>query len=377
MKFLSFLKNTILFLMLNIFLSTPIYASETIKIGLLTALTGSHSSLGISGLRAVELVVDKYNANNGILGKKIEIIPLDDKCDPRLAVELAPQIIKSADVVIGSLCSGSTEAILPIFIKAEKLLVSPTATAPSLTLKNKAPYFIRTIPHDHIQSAIATEFIGKYLKAHKIALIDDNTTYGTGYIQALFENIAKKYPHVAVSYKASLTHGATDYAVVAEEIASSGASILIWGGYYRGLAELAKIFEKEEYNNITIVGAEGIKNNRYLDLAKTAAEGTYASGITNDEKNAINIEAHKAYAKKYNAKPQSYFENTYTAALAILNAIEKAQSTDTKKVANQILSSTIQSPLGTISFDKNGDILGLGMTIYRVEKNIFTPIYSK
>ncbi len=375
MKIRSFVR-VLLLLACNVSIAPYVYASDTIKIGVLSPLTGPLSSMGISSARAVELVADEYNNKGGLLGKTIEVISVDDECEPAASKKVAPQLIADTDFIIGSLCSGGTEAILPLFTKAEKILISPAATSPDLTLDNKNPYFMRTISHDLIQTDIATDFIANNLNAKRIALIDDNSKYGVTYNNIIENNINKNYPNIDISFRASATHGAVNYTNLAAIIASYEVDVLIWGGYYRGLAEISKKLAELNYKDIKIIGPDAIKNARYIENAHVEPNSTYASAPTEIVKNKIYTDAHAAYTKKYRAKANTYFENAYAATQAILDAVDKAKSTDTLKVANQLRANTVSTPIGNISFDEKGDIIGVGISIYKIEKNSFVPVYN-
>jgi hypothetical protein len=61
-------------------------AAETIKIGLLTPLTGFAAADGLSVKNSVDLAVEKVNKEGGLLGKKVELVTYDDRADAKDAV---------------------------------------------------------------------------------------------------------------------------------------------------------------------------------------------------------------------------------------------------------------------------------------------------
>ena len=68
---------------------------------------------------------------------------------------------------------------------------------------------------------------------------------------------------------------------------------------------------------------------------------------------------------------EHFFEAAYSAALALLNAIEKAGSTNYDAIVNVLHTELVDTPLGKIKFDKNGDATGIGFSVYRVENGTF------
>ena len=73
--------------------SGPVFAGDTIKIGVAGAHTGDLASYGLPSINAAKLVVDRYNARGGVLGKKIELIKGDDQCKPELATNVATKLV--------------------------------------------------------------------------------------------------------------------------------------------------------------------------------------------------------------------------------------------------------------------------------------------
>ena len=54
-------------------------AQDTVKIGYIDPLSGGGASVGEVGFKTFQFLADELNAKGGILGKKVEIVPLDNK----------------------------------------------------------------------------------------------------------------------------------------------------------------------------------------------------------------------------------------------------------------------------------------------------------
>jgi ABC-type branched-subunit amino acid transport system substrate-binding protein len=92
--------------------NTPKYPdSDTIKIGVLTVLTGDLATDGEAELNAALLAATQVNALGGVLGRQIEIVAKDYQGDPDKAAMLATSLITD-DKVVGILgASGSGASI--------------------------------------------------------------------------------------------------------------------------------------------------------------------------------------------------------------------------------------------------------------------------
>jgi branched-chain amino acid transport system substrate-binding protein len=119
------------------------------------------------------------------------------------------------------------------------------------------------------------------------------------------------------------------------------------------------------------MGADGVKDDTFIKVAGASAEGVYATGPRDVSKNPLALAAKKAHQETYKSEPGAFFDNAYAATLALLNAIEKAGSTDSAAIAKALTTETVETPLGRIGFDQNGDATGIGFTVYRVEQGVF------
>src|SRR6476620_4409571 len=71
-------------------------AQETVKIGYIDPLSGGGASVGEVGFKIFQFAADELNAKGGILGKKVEIVPLDNKTNPQESLIQAQKAIDSA-----------------------------------------------------------------------------------------------------------------------------------------------------------------------------------------------------------------------------------------------------------------------------------------
>ena len=70
---------------------------------------------------------------------------------------------------------------------------------------------------------------------------------------------------------------------------------------------------------------DGVKDDTFIKVAGKYAEGVYASGPKDTSKNPMNIQAIKEHKEKYGTDPGAFYINAYSAAIALLNAIEKSR----------------------------------------------------
>ena len=99
--------------------TTTTNAANTIRIGLEGPLTGSQKETGIGMLDGARVAAKQLNAKGGILGKQVEIVPIDDQADPVAGDKAAEAAIASGLLgVVGPYNSGAGLKTLPRYINA-------------------------------------------------------------------------------------------------------------------------------------------------------------------------------------------------------------------------------------------------------------------
>jgi len=348
-------------------------AGDTIKLGVAGAHSGNLASYGLPTVKAAELVVAQYNARGGINGKKIELLIEDDVCKPEVATNTATKLITDGvDVVLGHICSGATKAALPIYKEAGVVVMSPSATDTGLTFSGDYPNFFRTIAHNDVQAMTMVEFAINTIGSKKIAVVHDKGDYGKG-LAEIAKKLVEKSGKAEVVLFEGVTPGAVDYTAIVQKIKRKGADTVLFGGYHPEASKIVTMMKKKRLK-VTFISDDGVKDDTFIKVAGKNAEGVYATGpkdTSNNPLSAIAIEAHK---KAYNADPGAFFENAYSAALALLNAIEKAGSTDMAAVVKALQTEKVDTPVGSIHFDKRGDAVGVGFVMYQVKDGKYIEV---
>ncbi|RPH50673.1 MAG: branched-chain amino acid ABC transporter substrate-binding protein [Desulfobacteraceae bacterium] len=348
--------------------------TEPIKLGVAGPHSGDLASYGIPSLRAAELVVKDINEKGGVLGRQIQILKEDDVCKPEVATNTATKLVtEKVNVVLGHICSGATKPALGIYKDAKIIAMSPAATNPPLTQSGEYPNFFRTIASDDTQAKVEVDFAFDVLKLKKIAILHDKGDYGKG-LAEFAKGFAEKSGKGEVVLFEGITPGAVDYSAVVQKIKKSGAEAVIYGGYH---PEASKIVSQMRKKNMKteFISDDGVKDDTFIKVAKEYAEGVYATGPKDTSKNALAIAANDAHKKAYNNEdPGAFYLNAYAATQALLNAIQKAGSTDYDAIKKALTTEKVDTPIGQISFDERGDAIGVGFSMYQVKNGAYVEV---
>lgn len=347
--------------------------ADTIKLGVAGPHSGDLASYGIPTIKAAELVVKDINAKGGVLGKKVELVVEDDVCKPEVATNTATKLAsQNVKIVLGHICSGATKAALGIYKDSKMVAMSPSATNPALTQSGDYPNFFRTIASDDAQAKLEVEFALDKLGLKKIAVLHDKGDYGKG-LAEFAKAFLEADPRAEVVFYEGVTPGAVDYSAVVQKIKRSKAEAVIFGGYHPEASKIVTQMKKKRMKTI-FISDDGVKDDTFIKVAGKYAEGVYATGPKDVSSNPMAKAANKAHQDAYGADPGAFFLNAYSAALALLNAVEEAGSTDYGAVTNALRTKYVETPLGKIKFDDRGDAIGVGFSMYQVKNGKYVEI---
>ncbi|GBC63699.1 branched-chain amino acid ABC transporter substr ate-binding protein [Desulfonema ishimotonii] len=362
-------KGLFFVLALSLMLSTAAFAADTIKIGLMAPLTGKWANEGQEMKQVVDLLADELNAAGGLLGKKVEVISEDDAGDPRQGA-LAAQRLSTQDVVasVGTYGSSTTEATQGIYDEYEIIQIANASTAVRLSEKG-LPLFFRSCPRDDEQGIVGAKTL---IKAgyKKIALLHDNTSYASGLATEIRNELERE--GVKPVFFEALTPGEQDYAAILTKMKGANPDVVFFTGYYPE-AGLMLRQKKEMGWNVPFMGGDATNNP---DLIKSAGKDAAAGYMLVSPPVPGDLDTPEAKAfldafkKKYTGQPGSIWSVLAGDGFNVIcEAIQKAGTTDTKKVAEYLKTQMKDFPglTGKLAFNNKGDRVGDVYRIYKVD----------
>jgi branched-chain amino acid transport system substrate-binding protein len=154
----------------------------TIKLGIITPLTGDAGFLGQEQLSWAKLAVKRLAPQMGL---KVQLLQGDMQLDNALAASLAQRYLADPQVmaVLGPATSGAAGATSRTFFAAKMATVNMSATNASLTKgpnKTGTPSFFRVIPDDSVQGPTDARYMVEKLNAKKVVIVDVREPYSVG-----------------------------------------------------------------------------------------------------------------------------------------------------------------------------------------------------
>ncbi|MFF7397950.1 branched-chain amino acid ABC transporter substrate-binding protein [Achromobacter sp. NPDC008082] len=348
--------------------------AQTIKIGVVGPTTGAVTQYGDMVREGVDTAIERINAAGGVNGKKLEAVVIDDGCEPKQGPVAANRVVNSKiGFVVGHVCSGATIAAADIYNNEGVVMVTPSATAPAVTDGKNYEFIFRTIGRDDQQGPAAAKFVLEKIKPKKAAVLHDKQSYGQGIATAVKNDLEKGGVPVAIFE--GINAGDSDYSAVITKLKSQGVDFVYYGGYHPEMGLLLRQ-AAEQGVKAKWMGPEGAGNPDINAIAGDSVEGMLLTLPADFTQNAANADIVKAFeAKKRNAGG-AFQMTAYTATQVIADGIKGAGSDDPTKVAKYLHANSFDTPIGKVSWNKQGDLNNFEFDVFTWHKDGSKTVYK-
>jgi urea transport system substrate-binding protein len=346
-------------------MSLPVFAQETIKIGVLHSLSGTMAISETVLKDTVLMAIDEVNAKGGLLGKKLEPVVVDPASNWPLFAEKARQLISKDKVVVtfGCWTSVSRKSVLPVFEELNSLLFYPvqyegeelsknvfyTGAAPNQQAIPAVEYLMSKdggsakrwvlLGTDYVYPRTTNKILRAFLHSKGVAdadIMEEYTPFGHSDYQSIIAKIKKFASEGKKTAVVSTINGDSNVPFY-KELGNQGlkATDVPVVAFSVGEEELRGVDTKP------LVGHLAAWN--YFQSIKAPANDDFIKKWTAYAK-AKGIAGHKD-----KALTNDPMEATYLGFMMWKQAVEKAKSTDTDKVIAAMAGQTYTAPSGITS----------------------------
>jgi branched-chain amino acid transport system substrate-binding protein len=339
-------------------------------------LSGFQANGGQTVLGGVRLAAAQINRNGGLRGYQVVVRPLDDQSDSEVAVaqvETIREAINDGDTVIGvigHLNSGQTLAAMELYQGMPFVVITPTASEQSLTTQGYTNFF-RVNANDAVQAAVAAGFLVNDLSARRVAVIHNDTEYGQGLAASLVKELETRGAAVAVNLQ--VTEGQSIYTQEIERLRQAQADAIYYAGYEIEAPYLRAALV-ESGINLPLLASDGAFLAATIDESAGTADGMYVSAFAPSPHNVADAQWFEAYQAVEYRNPDTYSVNGYVAMQALAAAVRDADSFDRDAVAEALRDNTIDTLLGDLRFEDDGDLVDPQIWIYQVQNEEFAQV---
>ena len=212
-------------------------SADTWRIGLEAPLSGDTANLGQGMLEGAELAADEINADGGVLGKKIDIIRIDDAGDAKTGVAAAKKAIEDGlDGVVGPYNSSVGLETLPLYTDAKVMPVRLTSDT------GTEGFGITLQPMSSQIAPVTAEALTKFYGAKSVGIVYDSTQAYTKETSAKVKQDLEA-AGVTVTDFVAIKPGKSNYASVLDSIEAKKPDVIYPVVYYPEAAVMASNFE--------------------------------------------------------------------------------------------------------------------------------------
>ena len=318
-------------------------------------LTGGGQQYGEAELEGIKLAVKLYNEKGGFNGEEVQLKVVDGKSEPKESYLAQTSLAEDgAFAIIGATISGTSAQAIVASGEMEVPTVSPSATADDVTNDGTSgyPFGYRVCYSDMFQAVTMANYTQDQ-GYKKVAVIGDSSS---AYAQGLSEIYIQtaKANGIEIVLDEYYQEGDSDFTPILTKVkGNADVEALFIPGYYSEVGPLIKQAHALGLD-LPILGVDGYDSKEFIDLA--GAEALNNVFYTNHYSTNIQSDVHtafvKAFEEEYGRAPSGFAALAFDATNLVLNALERAGSTDPVKV-NDAIKNTVdfEGVTGVISID--------------------------
>ena len=330
-------------------------SAQTIVIGVSTAQTGPAAVASEWEMWGVNLAIEEINAAGGVLGRKLEVLVMDNKCNPSEAVNVANKLVEAKVVAIeGAHCSSGHLASMKIIQDAKIPMITGIASNPQITTlsgKGGNDYAFRISASD----ASMMEALGKYLGTKKpfktVAIVAEDSDFGRGGSDA-FKAVAEKagvqivstdiHPQNTPDFTSILTR-------LQQRRPDAIATFQLGGDSINFLRQAMQVGVRIPFTGRIELGGRNLPIIEAGGMEKSISAWQYSALAESPQNKAF---AEKIMAK-HKAEPYLQTWAGYDCIRVLAQAIKDAGSTDGTKIKDAIKAMAFTNVMGkTVKFDE-------------------------
>jgi branched-chain amino acid transport system substrate-binding protein len=349
-------------------LAAPASAQETVKIGVLTAMTGQQQTTGVQHSAAIRLYQQQHG--NMVAGKKIEVIIKDDVAVADNSKRLAQELIVRDKVsfTAGFAVTPTALAVAPLSTEAKVPQIIMTAGTSIIT--ERSPYIVRTSFTLPQSSVIIADWALKNGIKKVVTMVSD---YAPGHDAEKSFTETFKAGGGEVLEAIRQPHANPDFAPFLQRARDAKPdAVFIFVPSGQGATFVKQFVERGlDKAGIKIIGPGDVTDDDQLNGMGDQVIGTVTAHLYSaDHQSAKNKEFVAAFKKANNGlRPNFMAVGAYDGMHLIYEALKKTNGdTNGDKLIAAMKGMAWESPRGPISIDPETRDIVQNIYIRKVEK---------
>jgi ABC-type branched-subunit amino acid transport system substrate-binding protein len=307
--------------------------AEPLKIGALMPMTGDLQAYGEADLTGIQFAAQQINAAGGVNGEDIEVVIADTQTKPQAGVDAAQKLINVDGVhaIVGALSSGVTIPVAKTVTSREGVpQISNASTSPTITNLQDSDFLFRSVPSDAYQGVALANLVQDKGVAN-VSILYVNNDYGQGLADAFTEAYDGD-----VSASIAFEQGQASYRGELQQAAGGGAEALVVIGYPESGSVILRQSLEGGYLD-QFIFTDGMKAPEIVDrVGAQFLNGAFGTVPQAKDTEGLRM-FREAYTAEYGELPgKPYYDTAYDAAMVIALAAQKAGSTDSEAIRDNL-----------------------------------------
>ncbi|WP_428526748.1 branched-chain amino acid ABC transporter substrate-binding protein [Roseibium sp.] len=332
-------------------------SADTVKIGYIDPLSGHFALAGDTGLKHFRYAADRINEAGGAGGMTVEIVPFDNKVNPK---ESLVQLQKAIDQGIRYIVQGNGSSVASALIDAinkhnkrnpgeEVLFLNYAAVDPAFTNDRCSFWHFRFDADADMKMAAMTDWLAKRDDIKKVYILGQDYSFGKAVANAAVTMIVEKRPDIEIVGNELHPLGKVkDFTPYIQKMIASDADAVITGNWGQDMTLLVKAASSAGHDVPYLtyygggLGAVATMGEGAIGLVKQITE--FHQNIDTSEEQVANMDRfQELYGTDY------YYQRVFTLMEMFDKAVDEVGENDPVKVAFALAGMEHETPYGPVS----------------------------
>jgi branched-chain amino acid transport system substrate-binding protein len=332
---------------------------NTIRIGVVTSLTGSNAAFGQAHKNGYTIALEEINAKGGLLGKKVELDYYDDQSRPDQAVQGVSKLVDQdhVPVILGAYSSESTRAIVPVVTQKQVPLIMPTAVADNV-METGSQWVFRICAGSGSYASATLDFLKNNGDPKTLAIVYENTNFGQSNNKSM--TTAAQAAGLRLVDSEAYQASSPDYKSLLQRVKSKNPEVIYFASYLLDAGTLMRQAEQVNLNPKYYTSAgTGFAAAEFPTPDKGAGKYAEYTFSVSQWLPAARWKGSSEFDQKYfkltNSHPAYHGMESYAALMVAAAAIDNAKSAQPQPIRDALRQLSLpDTPFGPVKFDARG-----------------------
>ncbi len=354
---------------------------KTFTVGIPLPLTGTDAKFGEMEKQAYEMAVREINAKGGVKGAKLVLDIQDSGGKPETSTAIVEKFItgEKYPIVVGEYTSQCSYAVAGVAEKYKVPYLVVTGAADKITQQGWK-YVFRLNPPSSLYNLGVWSFFEKVAKPKSIAILYENTDFGTSTAKAMKDYCDKHGIQVLLSegYQA----GAVDFKPILQKVKSLRPDVIYMVSYLMDASLLMRQSKELDINPKAFIGgAAGFTLPEFLQNTGEASEDVMSGTLwTPQAKYPGAKEFFEKFKAEFSKEPDYHGAEAYAAAYVLADVLKRAKSWTPEDLRVALAATDMMTAFGPVKFvawEQFTNQNRLDTLVLQVEKKTFQTVWPK